>query len=102
MLYIHIKKGVLEFALKILTKRIVEHAAGGDTRILRKQNKKGKFSYKIWIGTKAMSGLDEEKLYEKLLKLTKNRKRSATILVRQKMIPKGNVHELWDTSFSLL
>ena len=102
MLYIHIKKRVTEFALKILTKRIVEHADGGETRVLKKHNKKGKFSYRTWISTKAMDGMSEDVLYEKLLKITRKRTRSATIVVRQKMIKKGNLHKLWDTTFSLL
>ena len=101
-LYIHIKKGVQSVALQILAKRIVEHATEGETRILKQHNKKGKFSYRTWISSKLMRTQTAESFLQKLVDLTKNRKRPATIVVRQRMIKKGNIHNLWDTTFSLL
>lgn len=100
-LYIHIKRGVQDMALEILAERIIEHSKQGETRIMRKHNRKGKFSYKIWVSTKEMKTLDKHGLLEKLLNLTKERTRSVTILVRQKII-RSSIHDIVDTSFSLL
>ena len=102
MIYIYIKRGVPLAGLEILVKRIIEHARLSGTRILKKQNKKGKFSYKTWISTKTMSELSEQPLLQKLLKVTKNRTKSITIVVRQKMKNYSHIHEIWDTDFSLL
>ena len=101
-LYIHIKKGVQKVALQILAKRIVEHGKSGDTRVLKQHNKKGKFSYRTWISSKQMRTLTADTFLDRLVELTKNRTRAATIVVRQRMIQKGNIHKLWDTTFSLL
>jgi ribosomal protein L28 len=102
MIYIHIKRGVPEYALDVLVKRIMEHAADAPTRIVRKQSKKGKFRYRTWISTKAMKTTSEQTLFEKIVKVTRNRTRSITIVIRQKMKDYGKVHEIWDSSFSLL
>jgi hypothetical protein len=102
MIYIHIKRGVPEQALSLLATRIFEHKQEGDTRILKKHNRKGKFSYKTWLSTAALKRMGEQEIVGHLLKLTKQRTRSTTIMVRQKMIPYGYIQNLWDTSFSLL
>jgi ribosomal protein L28 len=102
MIYIHIKRGVPEYALDLLVKRILEHADDAPTRILRKQSKKGKWSYRTWISTPAMKTLGQQGLLEKILKITRHMKRSVTIVIRQKMKDYGKVHEIWDSSFSLL
>lgn len=102
MLYIHIKRGVSPEALDILIKRIIEHSKERGTRILKQHTKKGKFSYNTWISTKKMKEITEQILYDKILKITRNRTRSVTLIVRQKKIDRGTVHNLVDTSFSLL
>jgi ribosomal protein L28 len=102
MIYIHIKRGVPEYALDLLVKRIIEHADDAPTRILRKQSKKGKWSYRTWISTPAMNTLGQQGLLEKILKITNHMKKSVTIVIRQKMKDYGKVHEIWDSSFSLL
>jgi hypothetical protein len=102
MIYIHIKRGVSEIALDLLVKRIMEHAAEAPTRILRRLKKKGKFGYRTWISTAAMKSIGEQGLFEKIVKVTRDRKRSVTIVVRQKMKDYGKVHEIWDSAFSLL
>ena len=102
MLYIHIKRGAPEYAFDVLVKRLIEHARESPTRILKKQSKKGKFSYRTWISTKIMSTITEQQLADKLIKLTKNRTISSTIVVRQKMKSFGHVHSVWEENFSLL
>ena len=102
MIYIHIKKGVPEFALDLLVKRIIEHGNDAPTRILKKHNRKGKFAYTTWVSTKALSTLSEQGLFTKLMKLTRNRTRSVTLLLRQKTKDYGHINALWDQSFSLL
>jgi hypothetical protein len=102
MVYIHIKRGVPEYALTLLAKRIFEHKQEGETRILKKHNHKGKFSYKTWLSTGRLYKMSEDEIKTQMMKVTKNGKRSTTIMVRQKMVPYGHIMSLWDTSFSLL
>ena len=102
ILYIRIKKHVQKQALQILSQRIVDHADEGQTRIVKQHNRKGKFSYKTWLSYKDMGKIDAQTLLDKLVKLTRNRTRTVTLIVRQKAIAKGNIHKLWETTFSLL
>jgi hypothetical protein len=101
VIYIHIKKGVEQYALQILAKQLIKHARGIPTRILVKQNVHGKFAYNSFLTTKIMSALDDNSLYERLLSKTKDRKRAVTLVIRQKL-REGHLHELWNSEHSFL
>ena len=101
-LYIRIKIHVQRQALQILARRIVDHANEGDTRIVKQHNRKGKFSYNTWLSYKEMRTIDAQTLLDKLIKVTRDRTRTVTLIVRQKGVAKGNIHKLWETTFSLL
>ena len=101
-LYIRIRKGVQRQALQLLAKRIFDHAHEGDTQIVKQHNKRGKYSYQTWLSFKEMKKLDAQELMDKLGKVTRDRTRTITLIVRQKQIAKGNIHKLWETTFSLL
>jgi hypothetical protein len=101
VIYIHIKKHVEAYALQLLAKQLVRHAQAGPTRILQKQNVHGKFSYNMWLPTKTVATLDDNSLYQRLLSITKQRKRAVTIIIRQN-IQEGHLHEVWNTRHSFL
>jgi hypothetical protein len=101
VIYIHIKKGVQQYALQILAKQLIKHARGVPTRMLVKQNVRGKFAYNDFLTTKVMSTLDDNSLYERLLSKTKDRKRAVTLVIRQKL-REGHLHELWNSEHSFL
>ena len=101
VIYIHIRKNVEAYALQILAKQLVKHAQGVPTRILLKQNVHGKFTYNVWVPTKVMETLDDNTLYERLQTVTKQRKKSVTIIIRQ-TIREGHLHELWEREHSFV
>ena len=49
-----------------------------------------------------MQKIDVQTMLDKLVKATRNRTRTITLIVRQKAVEKGNIHKLWETTFSLL
>ena len=100
-IYIHIKKGVQVNALKKLAKRILEHRGNIPTRLIVKRSRKGRFANSAWINASEFAKMQSDKLYERLLKLTKQRKISVTIIVKQNNLG-GAIHDLWDNNHSLL
>jgi hypothetical protein len=102
VLYINIRRSVQVAALKIIAKRIMEHARGRDTRLLLKKSlRTGKYQYKGWVGTKELARMTKENLFTRLLTATNQRRRGVSIIVRQK-IARGRLHDLWNKKHSLL
>lgn len=101
VVYCHITKGVQKAALQILAHRIVEHALGTDTRILMQHGPSGKYKYYLWLSTKEMKELDVENFLERLVRITKQRTRAVTIIVKQSIVH-GTIHEVFSRKFSLL
>jgi len=100
-LHIHIKKGVQDLALRKLAERIVQHRGSSSATILQQKNKSGKDVFVEWINASEMSKLDAQKMYERLLKLTNARRKAATIVVKT-AARGGAIHQLWNSSASLL
>ena len=100
-IYIHIKKGVQLTALKKLSKRILEHRGSIPTRLIIKRSRKGRFSNSAWINATELAKMQVATLYERLLKLTGQRKKSVTIIVKQNRVG-GAIHDLWEKNHSLL
>ena len=101
ILYIHVKKRVQRDALRILARQLVLHISRSPTRILLQRKQTGKFGYRVWLGSTALRVMSEEALYQKLLTVTHEGKKSVTLVVRQN-IRKGNIHRLWERDHSLL
>jgi hypothetical protein len=102
VLHIKIAKGVQNAALKILTTRVYEHVQSATTRLfLKKSTRTGKFSYKLWIGAQVLKDMSENDLFERILKVTNDRKRSVTIIVKQNIF-QGSIQALWEQKHSLL
>ena len=101
VIYICIKKGVQEAALKMLADRIVEHAKTAPTRVLLKRSHKGKYSYSEFISTKALSALSVQDLTARLLKATRNRTKYITLALKQQRVG-GAIHDRIRKSRSLI
>ena len=102
VIYITIRKGVQLTALQILARQILEHSRTDATRILLQHKPKtGRFAYHTWLTSRTMKDMDETALYNKILTITKQGKRTQTLVIRQN-IRRGRIHDLWNTNFSLL
>ena len=100
-IHIHIRRGVQETALKLLAKRIIEHRGDNPTTILHKRIRKKKTRLTEWLKSHELSKLDVDALFQRLLKLTNDRKKNVTIIVKQGL-KGGAIHDLWDKTNSLL
>jgi hypothetical protein len=102
VIYIKILKHVQIPALRILARQLFAHCQRGETRIHLKQSRRtGKFNYGLWLSAKRLHTMSEEEFYQKLMGITKNGKRTVTLMVRQN-IQKGSIHLLWENNHSLL
>jgi hypothetical protein len=102
VLYITIRKGVQLTALRIIVKRIVEHAAGRPTRILLKKSiRTGKYTYKPWLSSTELETMGEDGMFARFMKATNNRRRGISIIVRQN-IARGRLQSLWEQKHTLL
>jgi hypothetical protein len=100
-LYITIHKGIQRTALQILSKRIHEHTQTGTTRILLKRNKKGTYTYAVWLTSAVLKDITQSDLFQRFLDVTNNGTRAATLVVKQNIV-KGHIQELWKNKHSLL
>jgi hypothetical protein len=102
VIYVKILKHVQIQALRILARQLFAHCQLTDTRIHLKQSQRtGKYNYGVWLSTKQIKTISEEEFYKKLMGVTKNGKKSVTLMIRQN-IRKGSIHMLWETQHSLL
>ena len=101
VLYITIRKGVQESAIRILVRQIYNHIQTGVSRILVKHTKKGNFIYKQWLSSKLLKSISEIELYKRFIDITNAGKRTVTVIIRQN-IAKGNIQQLWSQNHSLL
>lgn len=102
VIYVKILKHVQIQAIRILGRQLFMHCRKQDTRIHLKQSQRtGKYTYNVWLSTKQIKSLTEDEFYKKLMGVTKNGKRSVTLMVKQN-IRKGSIHMLWQNEHSLV
>jgi hypothetical protein len=102
VIYIKIVKHVQMQALRILARQLFAHCQRTETRIHLKQSRRtGKFSYNVWLNNKQLHTMSEEEFYVRLMGVSKNGKKTVTLMVRQN-IRKGSIHLLWENQHSLL
>jgi ribosomal protein S10 len=102
VIYIKILKHVQIPALRILARQLFAHCQRGETRVHLKQSRRtGKFNYGVWLKAKQLREMSEEEFYQRLMGITKNGKKTVTLMVKQN-IQKGSIHLLWENQHSLL
>ena len=102
VIYVHIQKGVTINGLNILTTRIFNHVRESESKVLLETHLKGKKrAYNVWLSAAKLSKMDEATLYNKLISVTNDRRKSVTLAIKQNNAA-GHIHKQWESNYSLL